>query len=112
MFCCSYLEHSPVEFTLKVDARDCEGWVYAVPVVNPPSKSGRSRQWQLCAQLQTFSMLVETTKSRHNFIKTDDRKWVDADRRLSVIIFEKPSIVHHGSLRSIARRKSSGIGIC
>jgi hypothetical protein len=65
----------------------------------------------LCAQLQTFSMLVETTKSRHNFIKTDDRKWVDADRRLSVIIFEKPSIVHHGSLRSIARRKSSGMGI-
>ena len=66
---------------------------------------------QLCAQLQTFSMLVETTKSRHNFIKTDDRKWVDASRWPLVIIFEKPSIVHHGSLRSIARRKSSGMGI-
>jgi hypothetical protein len=34
MCCCSYLEHSPVEFALKVDARDCEGWVYTVPVIN------------------------------------------------------------------------------
>jgi hypothetical protein len=57
-------------------------------------------------------MLVETTKSRQNFINTDDRKLVGADRRLLVIIIEKPPLVHHGSLRSIARRKSSGIGIC
>mgnify|MGYP006138843729 len=42
MCCCSYLEHSPVEFALKVDARDCEGWMYTVPVINPPAKSGRS----------------------------------------------------------------------
>jgi hypothetical protein len=34
MCCCSYLECSPVEFTLKVDAWDCKGWVYTVPVIN------------------------------------------------------------------------------
>jgi hypothetical protein len=43
MCCCSYLERSPVEFTLKVDARDCEGKVYAVPVVNPPRLNHAAR---------------------------------------------------------------------
>ena len=65
MCCCSYLEHSPVEFALKVDARDCEGWVYAVPVVNPPAKLGRSCQWQLCAQYKLFSSALDDTKMHY-----------------------------------------------
>ena len=63
MCCCSYLERSPVEFALKVDARDCEGWMYTVPVINPPAKSGRSCQWQLCAQCPSFETVSEPSKS-------------------------------------------------
>jgi len=66
MCCCSYLERSPVEFALKVDARDCEGWVYAVPVVNPPAKLGRSCQWQLCAQMRSLCRTIANPETCHS----------------------------------------------